>query len=129
MALPTSNRKRVRTAQIRAILRKCSQAGMQQSSASVRILGRYPMSSCAPVTVDCPIEFARSSEEQSHSGVLVFKREQRRRGKGEAEKALLAAGYPRLFVFRSTYIRPVRPGSSSRSRRLMDKYRRHMRAK
>lgn len=37
------------------------------------------------VTVDYPIEFARSFEEQSHSGVLVFKREQRRRDKAKQD--------------------------------------------
>jgi uncharacterized protein YbjT (DUF2867 family) len=31
------------------------------------------------------------------------------RYKGEAEKALLAAGFPRVYVFRPAYIYPVEP--------------------
>ena len=31
------------------------------------------------------------------------------RYKGEAEKALLAAGFPRVYLFRSAYIYPVEP--------------------
>jgi uncharacterized protein YbjT (DUF2867 family) len=31
------------------------------------------------------------------------------RYKGEAEKALLAAGFPRLYIFRPAYIYPVEP--------------------
>jgi uncharacterized protein YbjT (DUF2867 family) len=31
------------------------------------------------------------------------------RYKGEAEKALLAAGFPRVYLFRSAYIYPVKP--------------------
>jgi hypothetical protein len=31
--------------------------------------------------------------------------------KGEAEKALLAAGFPRLYIFRPAYIYPVKPRS------------------
>jgi len=31
------------------------------------------------------------------------------RYKGEAEKALLAAGFPRVYIFRPAYIYPVQP--------------------
>jgi uncharacterized protein YbjT (DUF2867 family) len=31
------------------------------------------------------------------------------RYKGDAEKALLAAGFPRLYIFRPAYIYPVKP--------------------
>jgi uncharacterized protein YbjT (DUF2867 family) len=72
------------------------------------------------ITVDYTIEFARvlrrSSPEASFSFLsgsgadptgrsrLAFARY-----KGEAEKALLAAGFPRVLIFRPAYIYPVEP--------------------
>jgi uncharacterized protein YbjT (DUF2867 family) len=72
------------------------------------------------ITVDYTIEFARvlraSSPEawfsflsgkgadQSGRSRMAFARD-----KGDAENALLAAGFPRLYVFRPAYIYPVEP--------------------
>jgi uncharacterized protein YbjT (DUF2867 family) len=72
------------------------------------------------VTADYTIEFARvlqgsspdaafsflsgSGADQSGQSRLAFARY-----KGEAEKALLAAGFPRVYLFRPAYIYPVEP--------------------
>src|SRR5580704_16254038 len=72
------------------------------------------------VTVVYPIEFARtlrlsspdsafsflsgSGADQSGRSRIAFARY-----KGEAETALLAAGFPRIFLFRPAYIYPVQP--------------------
>jgi uncharacterized protein YbjT (DUF2867 family) len=72
------------------------------------------------VTVDYPIEFARvlrasspqarfsflsgNGADQSGRSRMAFARY-----KGEAEKALLAAGFPGLYIFRPAYIYPVQP--------------------
>lgn len=72
------------------------------------------------ITTDYTIEFARvfrasspdaafsflsgSGADQSGQSRLAFARY-----KGEAEKALLAAGFPRIYLFRPAYIYPVEP--------------------
>jgi uncharacterized protein YbjT (DUF2867 family) len=72
------------------------------------------------ITADYTIEFARvlhgsspdaafsflsgSGADQSGQSRLAFARY-----KGEAEKALLAAGFPRVYLFRPAYIYPVEP--------------------
>jgi uncharacterized protein YbjT (DUF2867 family) len=92
--------------------------------AAVFCLGAYtgavPDAEFRTITVDYPVEFARvlrgSSPEASFSflsGNGADPTGQSRmafaRYKGEAENALLAAGFPHLYIFRPAYIYPVEP--------------------
>ena len=72
------------------------------------------------ITVDYTIEFARvlhgSSPEAAFSFLSGNGADQTGRSrmpfaryKGEAENALLAAGFPRVYIFRPAYIYPVEP--------------------
>src|ERR1700730_4157371 len=72
------------------------------------------------ITVDYPIEFARVLHASSPGAAFSFlsgssadptgrSRMPFARYKGEAEKALLAARFPRLYIFRPAYIYPVEP--------------------
>ena len=72
------------------------------------------------VTVDYPIEFARVLHASSPGAAFSFlsgsgadptgrSRMPFARYKGEAEKALLAAGFTGLYIFRPAYIYPVEP--------------------
>ena len=72
------------------------------------------------ITVDYTIEFARVLRASSPGAAFSFlsgsgadQTERSRvafaRYKGKAEKALLAAGFPRLYIFRPAYIYPVEP--------------------
>jgi uncharacterized protein YbjT (DUF2867 family) len=72
------------------------------------------------VTVDYPIEFARVLHASSPGAAFSFlsgsgadPTEQSRmpfaRYKGKAENALLAAGFPHVYIFRPAYIYPVEP--------------------
>jgi uncharacterized protein YbjT (DUF2867 family) len=72
------------------------------------------------ITVDYPIEFARVLHASSPGAAFSFlsgsgadptgrSRMPFARYKGEAEKALLAAGFSRLYLFRPAYIYPVEP--------------------
>jgi uncharacterized protein YbjT (DUF2867 family) len=72
------------------------------------------------ITVDYPIEFARAIHASSPGAAFSFlsgsgadptgrSRMPFARYKGEAENALLAAGFPRLYIFRPAYIYPVEP--------------------
>jgi len=72
------------------------------------------------ITVDYPIEFARVLHASSPGAAFSFlsgsgadptgrSRMPFARYKGEAEKALLAAEFPRLYIFRPAYIYPVEP--------------------
>jgi uncharacterized protein YbjT (DUF2867 family) len=72
------------------------------------------------VTVDYPVELARVLRISSPAAVFAFlsgsgadPTERSRlafaRYKGEAENALLAAGFPRVLIFRPAYIYPVEP--------------------
>jgi uncharacterized protein YbjT (DUF2867 family) len=72
------------------------------------------------VTVDYTIEFARVFRAASPAAVFSFlsgsgadptgrSRLAFARYKGEVEKALLAAGFSRLYIFRPAYIYPVEP--------------------
>ena len=72
------------------------------------------------ITVDYPIEFARVLNASSPGAAFSFlsgsgadptgrSRMPFARYKGEAEKALLAAGFSRLYLFRPAYIYPVEP--------------------
>ena len=72
------------------------------------------------ITVDYPIEFARVLHASSPGAAFSFlsgsgadptgrSRMPFARYKGKAENALLAAGLPRLYIFRPAYIYPVEP--------------------
>jgi uncharacterized protein YbjT (DUF2867 family) len=72
------------------------------------------------ITVDYTIEFARVLRGSSPDAAFSFlsgsgadptgrSRMAFARYKGEAEKALLAAGFPRVYLFRPAYIYPVEP--------------------
>ena len=72
------------------------------------------------ITVDYTIEFARVLRDSSPEAAFAFlsgsgadptgrSRLAFARYKGEAENALHAAGFPRLYIFRPAYIYPVEP--------------------
>src|ERR1700733_4001034 len=72
------------------------------------------------ITVDSTVEFARVLRSGSPDAAFSFlsgngadptgqSRMPYARYKGEAEKALLAAGFPRVYIFRPAYIYPVEP--------------------
>ena len=72
------------------------------------------------ITVDYTTEFARVLHDNSPSAAFSFlsgsgadstgrSRVPFARYKGEAENALLAAGFPRVYLFRPAYIYPVEP--------------------
>ena len=92
--------------------------------AAVYCLGTYtgavPDAEFRTITVDYTIEFARVLHESSSDAAFSFlsgngadptgqSRLAFARYKGEAEKALLAAGFPRVYLFRPAYIYPVEP--------------------
>jgi uncharacterized protein YbjT (DUF2867 family) len=72
------------------------------------------------ITVDYTVEFARVLRSSSPDAAFSFlsgngadptgrSRLPYARAKGAAEKALLAAGFPRVYIFRPAYIYPVEP--------------------
>jgi uncharacterized protein YbjT (DUF2867 family) len=72
------------------------------------------------ITVDYTVEFARVFRNSSPNASFSFlsgsgadptgrSRMAFARYKGEAEKALLGSGFPRLYIFRPAYIYPVQP--------------------
>src|SRR5579863_971096 len=92
--------------------------------AAVFCLGAYtgavPDAVLRKITVDYTVEFARVFRRGSPDAVFSFlsgsgadptgrSRMAFARYKGEAEKALLAAGFPGIYIFRPAYIYPVEP--------------------
>jgi uncharacterized protein YbjT (DUF2867 family) len=84
--------------------------------------GAVPDAEFRKVTVDYTVEFARVLRASSPGAAFSFlsgsgadqtgrSRMAFARYKGEAEKALLAAGFPRLYIFRPAYIYPVKSRS------------------
>jgi uncharacterized protein YbjT (DUF2867 family) len=82
--------------------------------------GAVPDPEFRKITVDYTIEFARVLRASSGAAAFSFlsgmgadqtgrSRVPFARYKGEAEKELLAAGFPRLYIFRPAYIYPVEP--------------------
>jgi uncharacterized protein YbjT (DUF2867 family) len=72
------------------------------------------------ITVDYTVEFARVLHDSSPDAAFSFlsgngadptgrSRVPFARYKGEAEKGLLAAGFPHIYIFRPAYIYPVEP--------------------
>jgi uncharacterized protein YbjT (DUF2867 family) len=92
--------------------------------AAVFCLGAYtgavPDAEFRKITVDYPVEFARVLRASSPAASFSFlsgsgadptgrSRMAFARYKGEAENALLAAGFPHVYIFRPAYIYPVEP--------------------
>jgi uncharacterized protein YbjT (DUF2867 family) len=92
--------------------------------AAVFCLGAYtgavPDAVLRKITVDYTVEFARVLRRSSSNAVFSFlsgsgadptgqSRMAFARYKGQAEKALLAAGFPCVYIFRPAYIYPVEP--------------------
>jgi uncharacterized protein YbjT (DUF2867 family) len=92
--------------------------------AAVFCLGTYagsvPDAELRKITVDYTIEFARVLHGSSPDAAFSFlsgngadptgrSRMAFARYKGEAENALLAAGFPHIYIFRPAYIYPVEP--------------------
>jgi len=82
--------------------------------------GAVPDAELRKITVDYTIEFARVLHSNSPGAGFSFlsgsgadptgrSRMPFARYKGEAEKALFAVGFPRVYVFRPAYIYPVEP--------------------
>jgi len=82
--------------------------------------GSVSNSELRQITVDYTIAFARALRGSSPDAAFAFlsgngadptgrSRMPFARYKGEAEKALLAAGFPRVYLFRPAYIYPVDP--------------------
>ncbi|KWR91561.1 NAD-dependent epimerase/dehydratase family protein [Cupriavidus sp. IDO] len=97
---------------------------LSDQDAAVFCLGAYTGAVSDPelraITVDYTVEFARVLRGSSPEAAFAFlsgsgadltgqSRMAFARYKGEAEKALLAAGFPRLYIFRPAYIYPVEP--------------------
>jgi len=92
--------------------------------AAIFCLGTYtgsvPDTELRKITVDYTVEFAPVLHGSSPNAVFSFlsgngadptgrSRMAFARYKGEAEKALLADGFPRVYIFRPAYIYPVEP--------------------
>jgi uncharacterized protein YbjT (DUF2867 family) len=92
--------------------------------AAVYCLGAYtgavPDAVLRKITVDYTVEFARVLQRSNPDAAFSFlsgsgadptgrSRMAFARYKGEAETALLAAGFPRVYIFRPAYIYPVQP--------------------
>ena len=82
--------------------------------------GAVPDAELRRITVDYTVEFARVLRASSPSATFAFlsgsgadptgrSRLSFARYKGEAENALSAAGFPRVYMFRPAYIYPVQP--------------------
>jgi uncharacterized protein YbjT (DUF2867 family) len=92
--------------------------------AAIFCLGAYtgavPDAEFHKITTNYPIEFARVLHRSSPDAAFSFlsgsgadptwrSRMAFARYKGEAENALLATGFPRVYIFRPAYIYPVKP--------------------
>lgn len=97
---------------------------MSHQDAAIFCLGTYrgtvPAAELRTITVDYTIEFARVLRVSSPGVAFSFlsgngadptgrSRIPFARYKGQAEMALLAAGFPRVYIFRPAYIYPVEP--------------------
>jgi uncharacterized protein YbjT (DUF2867 family) len=99
-------------------------APLTGQDAAVFCLGTYtgsvPDAQLRAITIDYTIEFARVLRRSSPEAAFSFlsgsgadptgrSRMAFARYKGEAEKALVATGFPRVYIFRPAYIYPVEP--------------------
>src|ERR1700687_5844000 len=82
--------------------------------------GAVPDAELRRITVDYTVEFARALRASSPNATFAFlsgsgadptgrSRMPFARYKGEAENAMSAAGFPRVYMFRPAYIYPVQP--------------------
>jgi uncharacterized protein YbjT (DUF2867 family) len=108
---------------------------LSEQDAAVFCLGTYTGivadAELRTITVDYAVEFARVLRAASPEAAFSFlsgngadqtgrSRMAYARYKGEAEKALLAKGFPRIYLFRPAYIYPVEPRKEpNQSYRLM----------
>ncbi len=99
-------------------------AALTGHDAAVYCLGTYtgavPDEELHRITVDYTVEFARVLRASSPNATFAFlsgsgadptgrSRMAFARYKGQAEKALSAAGFPHVYIFRPAYIYPVQP--------------------
>ncbi len=93
---------------------------MPMPAGSKSLRRRCRKRSSARITVDYTVEFARVLRENSPSAVFSFlsgsgadptgkSRMASAPYKAEAEKVLLAEGFPSVYIFRPAYIYPVEP--------------------
>jgi uncharacterized protein YbjT (DUF2867 family) len=97
---------------------------LSAQDAAIFCLGAYTGAVTAAelrtITVDYTVEFARVLRRSTPEAAFSFlsgkgadptgrSRMPFERYKGEAEKALLGAGFPRVYIFRPAYIYPVEP--------------------
>jgi uncharacterized protein YbjT (DUF2867 family) len=97
---------------------------LSRQNAAIFCLGTYTGSvsdaELRKITTDYPMEFARVLRGSSPDAAFSFlsgkgadptgrSRMAFARYKGEAERALVAAGFPRVYIFRPAYIYPVQP--------------------
>ena len=97
---------------------------LSDQDAAVFCLGAYtgavPDAELRRITVDYTVELARVLRDSSPNAIFAFlsgagadptgrSRMAFARFKGEAENALLAAGFPHIYIFRPAYIYPVQP--------------------
>jgi len=102
----------------------CSALALSGQDAAVFCLGAYTGAvtdaEFRTITVNYPVEFARVLRGSSPGAAFSFlsgsgadptgrSRMSFARYKGEAENALLAAGFPHVYLFRPAYIYPVEP--------------------
>jgi len=108
---------------------------LSSQDAAVYCLGTYtgvvPEAELRTITVDYTIEFARVLRGSSPEAAFSFlsgggadptghSRVPYALYKGEAEKALLAMGFPRVYIFRPAYIYPVEPRKEPNTSYLVD---------
>jgi uncharacterized protein YbjT (DUF2867 family) len=101
---------------------------LSDQDAAVFCLGAYtgsvPDAELRRITVHYVVEFARVLSDSSPNAAFAFlsgsgadptgrSRLAFARYKGEAEKALSAAGFPHVYIFRPSYIYPVQPRKES----------------
>jgi uncharacterized protein YbjT (DUF2867 family) len=106
----------------------CLSQALSGQDAAVYCLGAYtglvPDAELHKITVDYTIEFARVLRSSSPNAVLSFlsgngadatgkSRIAFARYRGEAEAALLTAGFSNVYLFRPAYIYPVKPHKRS----------------
>jgi uncharacterized protein YbjT (DUF2867 family) len=97
---------------------------LSDQDAAVFCMGAYtgavPAAEFRRITVDYAVEFARVLRASSPNAIFAFlsgsgadptgrSRMAFARYKGEAEKALSAAGFPHVYIFRPAYIYPAQP--------------------
>src|SRR3984885_13044421 len=102
----------------------CSALALSGQDAAVFCLGAYTGAvtdaELRTITVNYPVEFARVLRGSSPDAAFSFlsgngadptgrSRMSFARYKGEAENALLAAGFPHVYIFRPAYIYPIEP--------------------